>query len=483
MSAVAVQSHATRKLGRENLRDYQLRAASHVLAHPRCALWVDMGLGKTISVLTAIQDLKDSLSMRRALVIAPKRVCEYTWPDEVATWSHLDLKVQVVSGTATQRLLQLSLDADVHIINRELVDWLMKNVTPGKWRWDVVVVDESSSFKSAKTKRWKALRKIVWGYQAKTAVQVERLVQLTGTPASNGLMDVWAQMYLLDQGEALGRTVTDYKRMYFSPSGYMGYGAEIKKGAEETIHERLQDDGLILRLAKEDWLDLPETIYTNVPVSIPESARKVYTGLEKDFLAELADGPDIEAFNAAALTQKLRQCCAGAIYDEHHDAHEVHTAKLEALADILDENTGENLLVSYEFKSDAARIKKKFGDLAVEIREKGAIERWNRGEIRMLLAHPASAGHGLNLQGGGRTVVHFSLNWSLELYSQINERVGATRQVQSGDPKPVRYFHLVVPDTYDELVLEALHDKDATQKGLLAAVKAQAQQHTMRLAA
>jgi hypothetical protein len=371
--------------------------------------------------------------------------------------SHLSYRN--VQGAPTERRAILAHDAsDIHIINRELVPWLIEQVklNGGDWPYDMVVIDEASSFKSSKSERFKALRKAL--------PAIPRMVQLTGTPASNGLLDVWAQIYLLDQGARLGRTFGGYKAKYFD-ADYMGYNFSLKSGTADRIYETL--DGLCLTLSAADYLELPEWIDRIHPVELPSVARTFYAELEREFIAKMATDT-VEVLSAAALSNKLLQVANGAVYTGNTgEWTQVHDAKLDALELIVAESAGSSLLVAVNYKTDTIRIRNRFPQ-AVELgRDPAQIDAWNRGEIPMLLAHPASAGHGLNLQAGGHVLVWYGLNWSLELYQQMNARL-----LREGQTKPVMIHHLVATGTVDETVLAALDRKDIGQRALLSALKA-----------
>lgn len=461
------------RFSRDDLHDYQKRAGTFIKDNPSCALWVDMGLGKTVTVLTAVSDLIDNFEARRVLVIAPLRVAHTTWPDEVRQWGHTShLNVRVIDGRAAKRReILLNDKSEIHVISRDLVQWLVNelyknrdlypaHVTLGAvdghpWPYDMVVIDEASSFKSSSTKRFKSLRKML--------PYIDRLVELTGTPASNGLLDVWSQVFLLDRGKRLGKTFSSFRSRFFVPD-FHGYTWTLKKGADREIYDLLAD--LCLTLTAEDYLQLPDRLDNVVHVELPDSARKQYQQLERDFLAEVGDDI-VEVLHAAALSNKLLQFANGAIYtDEDRNWSVVHDAKLDALAEIVEEAAGRPLLVAHNYQTDAKRIVERFPQAEQLDKDPETIARWNRGEIPMLLAHPASAGHGLNLQHGGDTIVWFGLNWSLELYQQFNARLH-----RQGQQRPVIIHHLVARDTVDETVMTALASKDVTQRALLNALK------------
>ena len=413
----------------------------------------------------------EEFAIRKALVIAPKRVAEDTWSREQAKWEHLKhLKVVKVMGTKDKRLAALKEQADIYVINRENVEWLVE--TRGtRWHFDAVVIDELSSFKSAKSKRWKALRKVIFGSRY--------VYGLTGTPASNGYLDLWPEMYLLDHGERLGKTLGAYRSTYFNPGAHKGHVVfewRLKPGARERIDARLSD--ICLSMSKEDWLDLPERTYNTIPVQLDSKARKLYDQFKRDKILPLvheheklavAQGMDYDTAvvgdMAAQVSGKLLQMANGAVYDDDGEVFHIHDAKLDMLAEIADTSAGQPILVFYNYKHDLKRLQERFPD-AVKMGGEDVISAWNRGEIPMLLCQPASAGHGLNLQDGGHIIVWFGLTWSLELYQQANDRLH-----RMGQRNAVIVHHLVAEDTIDEKVMAALTAKDATQKGLLDALK------------
>ena len=447
---------------RSMLHGYQERAVQFIKDTPYCALWVDMGLGKTISTLTAIADL--AFDFNNVLVIAPLRVAKSVWPVEVKKWAHTrHLTVNNLCVPLKQRKTAFTKQADIHVINRELVAQLAE-YWGQDWPYDFVVIDESSSFKSHKSQRFKALRKV--------RNKIGRMVQLTGTPASNGLLDLWSQIYLLDGGQRLGKTYSAYRDAYFL-SDYMGYNWHLKKGSKEKIYNRLGD--ITLSLASEDYLDLPERVDNFIKVEMPPAVAGQYRAFERDFLTEI-DGEEVTALYAAGLANKLLQFANGAVYSgEGSDrlALGVHDLKLDALAEIIEGAAGAPVLVAYNFKSDLARIQARFKHAEVLGTEPKIIDRWNAGEIPILLAHPASAGHGLNLQDGGRILAWFGLNWSLELYQQFNKRLH-----RQGQERSVIVHHIVVKDSIDESVIRALKAKDATQSALLNALKKDAKRRS-----
>lgn len=443
------------KLTRDLLHPYQERGVQFIKDVEKSALFLDMGLGKTLTSLTAISDLSDSLEINKTLIIAPLRVANTTWHKELKNWEHTNhLTYSICTGSEKERLQALMRNVDIYIINRENVKWLVEHYKT-KWPFDMVVIDESSSFKSAQSQRWKALRKVM--------PYVDRMVQLTGTPAPNGLMDLYAQIYLLDTGARLGRNMTAFKSRFFE-SDYMGYKYTPRPGADNKIYSLIDD--VVMTMRAEDYLQLPDRIDLVQSVTLPAKLKDQYDVLEREFIAEI-DNTELAVFNAAALANKLLQFSNGAAYtDEHKNWVELHNGKIEALKDIVEDNQGENILVAYNYKTDLERLKKAFPDAVVLDKAGEAVEKWNNGEIKMLFAHPASAGHGLNLQHGGSMIVWFGLNWSLELYQQFNGRLH-----RQGQTKPVRIIHLVAQGCIDEKVMKAIEAKAKTQDELLNYLK------------
>jgi SNF2 family DNA or RNA helicase len=443
-------------LSRTDLHPYQRRAVEFVKDRRRCGLFLDMGLGKSVSTLTAALDLVESFSVHKVLVIAPLRVANSVWAQEVEKWAHLKpLRVSVCTGSSKHRLTGLQMDADVYVINRENVEWLVSHYGT-RWPFDMIVIDESSSFKSASSKRFKALRKVL--------PYTEYMVLLTGTPSPNGLIDLWSQIYLIDFGQALGRTMTAYKHRFFEPD-YMGYKFAPREGSDKIIQNLIAP--FTVHMSAEDYLELPPRIDVSVKTAMPDAALKRYQDFEKTLLAELEDGEIVEAMTAGVLANKLLQFANGAMYtDQIKNWSETHTAKLDALAEIIEDNACENILVAYNYRSDLERLLKRFPQAVVLDKEQETIDRWNRGETRLLLAHPASAGHGLNIQNGGSLIVWFGLTWSLENYLQFNARLH-----RQGQTKPVRIIHIVAEGTIDERVLNVLNSKGKTQSDLLSALR------------
>lgn len=438
-----------------DLHQYQLHAIEFIKREKRCLLAISMGLGKTISTLTAINDLIDSFTIRKTLIVAPLRVANSVWAQEALLWDHTKhLKVSICTGTERQRLTALMQNADIFVINRENVEWLIK--IQKKWRFDCVVVDESDSFKNASSKRFKALRKVL--------PETTHMILLSGTPSPNGLLDIWAQMYLIDFGERLGRTMTSYKDRFFEQD-YMGYNFTLREGSADRIHNLLRDK--VLSMRSEDYLELPDRIDLIETVALPARTLSDYKDFESTLLATLPDGEEIEAMNAAVLAGKLLQYANGAMYtDEHHNWSELHDVKLDALAEIIENNSGENILVAYNFKHDLARLQQRFPSGIVLDNDPSTITRWQQGKIKLLFAHPQSAGHGINLQDGGCLAVWFGLTWSLGHYQQFNARLH-----RQGQQRPVRIIHIIASDTIDERVVSVLTLKGAIQNNLLNALK------------
>jgi len=439
---------------RNDLHKYQEELVDFILDKKRCALFVGMGLGKTVSTLTAIQDLQDSMAIDKTLIIAPLRVCNTVWHKEIENWEHLHrLTYSICTGTEQKRIEELDKKSDIYIINRENVEWLVNKY--GKhWHFDFVVIDESSSFKSPSSKRFKALRKV--------SDKSEYFTLLTGTPSPNGLLDLWSQIYLLDRGIRLGRAMGSYKQRYFK-SDYWGYVFTPYSDSQEKIESKLKDICKVLN--SDDHLDIPPKIESSVQVVLTERLLKQYKELEKDFILTIKK-EEISAKNAAVVGNKLLQFCNGAIYNDEGEPINVHKLKLDALEEIVDDNGGDNLLVAYNYRSDLERLQKRFPNATIMDKQGKVIDDWNNGRIKMLLAHPASAGHGLNLQKGGSLVVWFGLNWSLELYQQFNARLHRQKQT-----KVVRIVHIICQGCMDEKVLAAIKTKANSQYELLLALK------------
>lgn len=442
-----------------NFKPYPHQAAgiNWIIERPACALLWGMGTGKTVTTLTAVDLLlHDCLEDGPVLVIAPKRVAENTWSKETAKWAHLrHLRISRVMGTAKQRQDALLTKADIYVINRENVVWLVEQVGK-KWPFPIVVIDELSSFKSAQAKRWKALRKV--------RGRIRRLIGLTGTPRPNGLEDLWPEVYLLDQGARLGRTLGAFRARYLVPekmNGHIVYSYRPREGAEAEVYDRLAD--CCMSIKKDDVLSLPGQIYEDIVLETPPPILKKYKQFERDKVLEcLNEDGEIVAGSEAALTGKLLQFANGAIYDLDGEVHHIHDVKLDALEELIEEAGGDNVLVLYAYKHDADRIRERIKCRALDT--EADIDAWNRGEIPVALAHPASIGHGLNLQDGGHITIWFGLSWSLELYEQANERLN-----RPGQKNVCRVYHLIMKGTHDERVLKSLQKKE---KGQAAAIEA-----------
>lgn len=437
---------------------YQAYATQFIEEHEQCAVLLDMGLGKTVITLTAINNLiYDEFCVCKVLVIAPLRVGRDTWPAEIRKWDHLkNLRYSVCIGTESERKAALMQNADVYIINRENVQWLIDE-SGVSFDFDMVVIDELSSFKSFKAKRFKALLKV--------RSSVERIVGLTGTPASNSLMDLWAEFRLLDLGKRLGRYITHYRDKFFVPdkrNQQMIFSYKPRLGAEEEIYRRISD--ITISMKSTDYLDMPECINNMVEVELSDDEREQYDTLKEDMILPLAE-EEIDAVNAAALSNKLSQMANGAIYNENHEFIQIHDRKLDALEDLIEAANGKPVLVAYWFKHDLERIKNRFK--IREIKTSKDIADWNDGNIPVACIHPASAGHGLNLQAGGSTLIWFGLTWSLELYQQTNARLW-----RQGQKNTVVIHHIITKDTIDQQILQALLRKEKTQAALIDAVKA-----------
>lgn len=447
-------------------RPYQLITADHIFKNPRCAVFAGMGMGKTSACLYAIDTLR-LVEDNKTLVLAPLRVARSTWPDEVMKWDNFQhLKIVPIIGDAKERTAALREPADIHTINYDNLPWLYEQ-TGKKWPWKTVIADESTKLKSfrlggKKGQRAKALAKVAFS-------QIRRFIELTGTPSPNGLQDLWGQMWFLDRGERLGKTFTAFMQRWFRPEHRNSFNMVPMDHAQNEITNRIKD--LCLSLHAQDWFNIKEPIIIDVPVKLPEAAKNMYKQMEKMFYLEI-QGAEIEAFNAAAKSMKLLQLANGAIYTGEGEAWApVHNAKLEALESIVEEAAGMPVLVAYHFKSDLARLQKRFPEGRVLDKNPKTIQDWNAGKIPILFAHPASAGHGLNLQDGGNIVVFFGHWWDLEQYQQIIERIGPTRQLQAGYDRPVYIYNIRAVNTIDDVVIQSRTDKRKIQDLLLEAAK------------
>lgn len=437
--------------------NYQQFASDFILEHSVCCLMLDMGLGKTVITLTALWELVlDRFDISRVLVIAPKRVAEDTWPKELKKWEHLHgLTAALVLGSRAEREAALRQQAFIYITNRENVSWLVQNC---RWDFDMVVIDELSSFKSSRTERFKAMKKV--------RPFSSRIVGLTGTPAPNSLLDLWAQMYLLDMGQRLGRFIGGFRERFFLPdkrNREIIYSYKPREGAEDAIYNLISD--ICISMKAVDYLEMPERIDNCIEVEMNEKEKKLYEEFKRDMVVSLGE-EQLDAVNAAALSNKLLQMANGAVYGDDRKVFPIHDRKLDALEDLIEAANGKPLLVAYWYQHDLQRIKARFKNAQCIDTSKN-IDDWNAGKIQVALIHPASAGHGLNLQEGGSTIVWFGLTWSLELYQQLNARLW-----RQGQKHTVIIHHLVAKGTHDEDVMRALENKDTRQSALIEAVRA-----------
>lgn len=437
--------------------NYQAFASEFILDHEVCCLMLDMGLGKTVITLSALWELVlDRFDVSRILVIAPKRVAEDTWPKEIAKWEHLKgLSFSLVLGNRAEREAALQKRAFLYIINRENVTWLVNNY---RWDFDMVVIDELSSFKSNKAERFKSMKRV--------RPQVTRIIGLTGTPAPNSLLDLWPQMYLLDMGKRLGRFIGGFRERFFVPdkrNREIIYSYKPRDGAEDAIYRLISD--ICISMKAVDYLDMPERIDNRIEVTMSPKEQKLYDDFQRDMVLSIA-GEELDAVNAAALSGKLLQMANGAVYGDGKKVFPIHDRKLDALEDLVEAANGKPLLVAYWYKHDLQRIQARFKNARCIDTSKD-IDDWNTGKIPLALIHPASAGHGLNLQDGGCTIVWFGLTWSLELYQQLNARLW-----RQGQKHTVVINHIVTKGTHDEDVMRALENKDMRQSALIEAVRA-----------
>jgi len=440
---------------------YQTYATQWIIDKKKSALFLEMGMGKSVSTLTAILELMyDYFDVAKVLVIAPLRVASTTWEEEIEKWDHLkELRISKVLGSEKQRVAALYKKADIYIVNRENVTWLVERFD-SDWPFDMVVIDELSSFKSSKAQRFKSLKKV--------RPFIKRLVGLTGTPAPNGLIDLWPQIYLLDGGERLGKTVTGYREKYFLPdkrNQMIVYTWKLQEGAEDAIYGKLSD--ICVSMKSKDYLELPERLDNVIPVELPKKAKEQYEVLEKELILSIEE-TDVLAGSAAVLANKLLQMANGAVYDEDGEVKQIHDEKLKALDELIETAGGKPVLVFYGYQHDKDRLLKHLKKLKPRLLQSDKdIKDWNQGKVQVLLAHPASAGHGLNLQTGGNIIIWFGLTWSLELYQQANARLW-----RQGQKQTVMIHHIIAKDTIDERVMKALEDKDVSQAALIEAVKA-----------
>lgn len=440
---------------------YQTRLKDFIIENRYAFLTVDMGLGKTVTTLTAIQELlEDYVEISRVLVIAPKSVAENTWTSECAKWDHLaHLRVSVVMGDERRRIKALDTSADIYVINRDNVVWLTRHLGK-RWTFDTVIIDESSSFKNPASHRFKALRKV--------RPQIRRLILLTGTPSPNGHMDLWSQMWLIDMGQRLGRTLGAYRTRYFRPgrsNGHVVYDWHLRPGAHEEISALMSD--VTVSLKAEDWLEVPDLIESDIRIALSEKESKAYREFERDQIMSL-DGKDIEAVTAAALANKLLQFTGGAMYDTEHGWHVMSDAKLRALEDIIETAGDEPVLVFYQFRHELSRLLERFKPLhpVTFSGEPDILRDWNTGRIRLMLCQPASVQYGLNMQAGGHIIVWYAPTWNLEQYQQANARLH-----RQGQERPVLCYRLICEGTIDERVISAVNGKHSAQESLLAMIR------------
>lgn len=447
------------------LHEYQKYCVEQIEQKPKVALFLEMGLGKTVITLTAIRDML-GVDVGRVLVIAPLRVAQSGWAQECRKWDHLrTLRVARVLGSARERLCALAEDADVYVINRENVAWLVDRIERD-WPFDMVVIDELSSFKNPQSRRFKMLRRVLG--------KIDRIVGLTGTPAPNSLIDLWSQIYLLDQGERLGRYIGRYREAFFTslilPGTGIAYKYKLRPGADKVIYDRIRD--LCISMKAVDYIRLPERVDNIVEVDLPEEGLRMYREMEKEMVLRIAEDEEITAVNAAVVTGKLLQMADGGLYGDDGSVYQIHNAKLDALEDIVESAVGKPVLVYYGYRFDLDRIKERLGSDCEVIGDDRCIERWNKGEIKVLLCHPDSAGHGLNLQAGGHIMVWYGLPWSLEKYQQACARLH-----RQGQTETVIIHHLVAKGTVDEQVMRSLERKEQGQEALLEALKARVQMY------
>lgn len=452
-------------LDRSNLHEYQERGVSHIIDNEYCALFLDMGLGKTVTTLTAIKELLDNCIISNALVIAPKKVTQVTWSDEIKNWKHLQgLTISVIDGTAKQRREAMAAKADIYAVSRDNIVWLVLECGGVKLPYDMVVIDELSSFKNHASKRFRAMRKV--------RKFIPRVVGLTGTPAPNGLIDLFAQMYLVDEGQRLGKTVTAYRDRFFRPgkrNGDIVYTYELKAPQNETeqqISDLISD--ITISMTAEDYLKMPDKIMLYDYVDLAPKVLAMYRDFEKEQILELINSDEpISAASAAALSNKLQQFANGAIYDAERNVKDIHDDKLDKLEELVEAANGEPVLIAYSYKHDLGRIMQKLKAYKpVKLEKPEHIADWNAGKIPVLVMHPASAGHGLNLQKGGHNIIWFGNTWSLELYQQFNARL-----YRQGQGKPVTIHHIVTRGTIDEKIIRSLDGKRETQDGLMESIK------------
>jgi SNF2 family DNA or RNA helicase len=453
-------------LPKEDMHNYQVGAKQHIMDNTHCGVFLDMGLGKTVTVLTAILELYSDLIIDTVLIIAPKRVVESVWDAEINKWQHLSgVSITKIIGTEKQRKAKLKEKTLIHIISRDNVVWLCGQFG-GNLPYNMLVVDESSSFKNHDSKRFKALKLAQPGF--------DRVVILTGTPVPNGLIDLWAQIYLLDRGERLYKTISTYKEVYFRVKPYSHHEIELMPDSDEKIHKKIAD--ICVSMKAEDYLDLPKALINDVEVDFDEALLKKYNTFKRDRIMEIVEsGDEITAVNATVLSNKLLQFANGAMYDEERKVHTIHDLKLDAVEEIVECANGRPVLIAYTYQHDATRILERLKrHNPVKLDGDDHVRAWNRGEIKVLIMHPASGGHGLNLQYGGNIIVWFGQTWSLELYQQLNKRLD-----RQGQEERVIIHRIIAKNTWDEKVITVVEGKDVTQASLMRAVKAEIARYKM----
>lgn len=449
-------------------REYQSNIIDKILSTTRTAIFAGMGLGKTSATLIAIDYLRRVEGIGKTLVIAPLRVAKFTWPEEIKKWSNIKLKVSCIIGDEKDRISAINDDADIYTVNYENIKWLIEYFD-GEWAYDCIVADESTRLKSfrigGKSVRARALSKVAW--------KSERFIELTGTPAPNGLLDLWGQFWFLDKGKRLGRSMTQYTTLYFSPvrvgKSPFAVSYEPREYAQNDIQNKIRD--ISVSIDAKDYFSIKDPIKINIEVIMPQKAIQVYKKLQEEMFYKLEDGTEINAISAASLTMKCLQASSGAIYDEDGKWHFLHDIKIDALKSIIEEANGSPVLVVYHWKSDADRILKAIPDAVMIDDNVETINRWNSGKIKVMLIHPASAGHGLNLQDGGNILIFFSHWWDLEQYQQVIERIGPTRQYQAGHYRPVWIYYIIAKGTLDEVVMKRREEKRSVQDLLLESLK------------
>lgn len=452
-------------LKKEQLHDYQVKAVDMIVNNFNCGLFLDMGLGKTVSTLTAIQELREIGFIDKVLIIAPKKVAQVTWKDEINNWEHLKgLRISVIDGTAAQRRAAMMADADIYTVSRDNVVWLVVEHGGVKLPYDMVVIDELSSFKNYASKRFKALKRV--------RKFIPRVVGLTGTPAPNGLIDLWAQMFLIDEGKRLGKTITGYRDRFFTAgrkNGDIVYQWDLKSPAEETeqkISDLIKD--ICISMSAEDYLKMPDKLMYYDRVKLSDKDFKAYKTFEREQVLEFIEsGETITAASAAALSNKLQQFANGAMYGADRKVLQLHDEKIEKLKELVEAANGQPVLIAYTFKHDLDNIMDALKEYKpVKLEKPEQVADWNAGKINVLVTHPASAGHGLNLQKGGHIMIWYGLTWALELYQQFNARL-----YRQGQKKPVSIHHIIATDTVDEKIIKSLDGKDTTQRSLMDAIK------------